>query len=140
MTHAAEFESSVAQTNAWIEDLAQRLNWHDREKVYRALIAALHALRDNLPWDEAVRVGAYLPTMLRGIFYEGWRPNSRPLSNGGRDAFLERIHASIHHDPGVDPELVARALFALLAGRLQEADLEETRALTPKPLHGLWPQ
>ena len=140
MTHADEFESTVAETKALIEDLAQRLAWHDREKVYRALIGSLHALRDSLPWDEAVRVGACLPALLRGHYYEGWHPTSPSLSIKSREAFLERIHASVHRDPGIDSELVARALFALLAERMPEADLEEARALTPKPLHALWPQ
>jgi uncharacterized protein (DUF2267 family) len=42
----------------------RRLGWHDRERSYLALLAALHALRDCLPRDEAVYVGARLPVLL----------------------------------------------------------------------------
>jgi uncharacterized protein (DUF2267 family) len=48
-----------------------RLGWQDRDKVYAALIAALHALRDWLPRDEAIYIGAYFPPLLRGLYFEG---------------------------------------------------------------------
>jgi uncharacterized protein (DUF2267 family) len=59
---------------------------------------------------------------------------------GKRNTFLERIHASVHHDPGIDPELAARGLLALLAQRLPAAELEDAKVLTPTELRGLWPQ
>ncbi|MER9032733.1 DUF2267 domain-containing protein [Mesorhizobium sp. M0674] len=63
---------ALQATLNWISDLAWRLRWHDRERVFRALIATLHALRDCLDRDEAVCMGAQLPALLRGFYYEGW--------------------------------------------------------------------
>jgi len=140
MVDTGELRTAVLETEGWIDDLMQRLGWHDRERAYRALIAGLHAMRDSLPWDEAAHLGAYLPPLLRGLYYEGWHPTGRSLPLKSRDVFLERIHDSIHRDPGIDPELVARGLFALLAQRLPAAELEDAKVLTPKALHGLWPQ
>src|SRR5271157_2846807 len=68
-----EVGRAVAETDAWIDDLAQRLGWHDRGKTYAALIGALHGLRDALPRDEVVHLGAQLAPLLRGFYYEGWR-------------------------------------------------------------------
>jgi uncharacterized protein (DUF2267 family) len=135
-----EFKTAVQEIEGWIDDLMTRLGWHDRERTYRVLIAGLHAMRDSLPWGEAVHLGAYLPPLLRGLYYEGWHPGegARPL--GTRSAFFERIHDSVHHDPAVDPEFAARGLLALLAQRLPAAELEDAKALTPKELQGLWPQ
>jgi hypothetical protein len=56
---------AVAETDAWIDDLAQRLGWRDRDKTYAALIGALHGLRDALPRDEVVYLGAQLTPLLR---------------------------------------------------------------------------
>jgi len=53
--------------------------------------------------------------------------------------FLQRIHDSVHYDPGIDVEEAARAVFAALAARLPAAELEDAKAATPRPLHGLWP-
>ena len=133
-----ELSIAVSATEDWIDDLMGRLGWHDRERVYRVLLATLHALRDALTRDEAVYVGAQLPPLLRGLYYEGWHPGARPAGRS-RSAFLERIHDGVSRDPGVDAEEVARAVFALLVARLPAAEVEDAKAATPKPLHNLWP-
>src|SRR6516165_2885986 len=100
-----DLNASVRATEDWIDDLMRRLGWHDRERIYLALLAALHALRDCLPRDEAVYVGAHLPALLRGLYYEGWHPGGRGSAKS-RSAFLERIHDGVHRDPAVDAEQV----------------------------------
>jgi uncharacterized protein (DUF2267 family) len=138
MTDIQKLEEALAETEQWIDDFMQRLGWHDRSKVYAALIGTLHALRDSLPRDEAVYVGAQMPPLLRGLYYEGWHPSARVAAKT-RNAFLERIHEAVHRDPGVDAEQVALAAFALLAARLPLSELEDAKAATPKPLRSLWP-
>jgi hypothetical protein len=54
MTATEDFNAAVGATEDWINDLVQRLGWRDREHAYRALIAALHAMRDCLARDEAI--------------------------------------------------------------------------------------
>jgi uncharacterized protein (DUF2267 family) len=138
MTTTSDLNAAVAATEDWVDDLMRRLGWQDRERVYRALLATLHSLRDCLARDEAVYIGAQLPTLLRGLYYEGWHPGARPATRS-RDTFLERIHDGVHRDPGVDTEQVARAVFALLAARLPAAEIEDAKAATPSVLHNLWP-
>ena len=138
MTAIQELNASVRATEDWIDDLMRRLGWHDRERTYLALLAALHALRDCLSRDEAVYIGTHLPALLRGLYYEGWHA-ARHGSAKSRSALLERIHDGVHRDPAVDAEQVARAVFALLAAHMPPAELEDTKAATPKPLHNLWP-
>ena len=138
MRDIQQLSIAVKATDDWIDDLQSRLSWHDRERVYHALLAALHAVRDSLPRDEAVFIGAQLPPLLRGLYYEGWHPSRRGAARS-RTAFLERIHDSLHRDPGIDPEQVARAVFAMLAARLPAAEVEDAKAATPKSLHNLWP-
>jgi uncharacterized protein (DUF2267 family) len=129
---------SVSETEAWIDDVMRRLGWQDRERVYLVLLATLHALRDSLPRDEAVYIGAQLPALLRGLYYEGWHPDAH-LAAKSRSAFLQRIHDSVHCDPGIDVEEAARVVFVALAARLPAAELEDAKAATPEPLHNLWP-
>jgi uncharacterized protein (DUF2267 family) len=138
MTTISDLNVAVPATEDWIDDLMRRLGWQDRERVFRALLATLHALRDCLARDEAIYIGAQLPTLLRGLYYDGWHPSARPPTRS-RSAFLERIHDGVHRDPGVDTEQVARAVFALLAARLPAAEIEDTKAATPSVLHNLWP-
>ena len=138
MTGIEVLDASVRATQDWIEDLTRRLGWHDRARACLALLAVLHALRDCLPRDEAIYIGAQLPALLRGFYYEGWHPGGRAAAKG-RGAFLERIQDGVHRDPAVDAEQVARAVFALLAARMPAAELEDAKAATPGPLHNLWP-
>ena len=136
MTHS--IDDAARATEDWIDDFVRRLGWRDRDRAYSALIAALHALRGCLQQDEVIYFGAQLPALLRGHYYEGWHPKSHLVAKS-RSAFLERIHDSLHRDPGVDTEVVARTTFALLAARLPAAEVEDAKASTPHELHNLWP-
>jgi uncharacterized protein (DUF2267 family) len=138
MRHLAELQGTVGATEEWVDDLQQRLGWHDLDRAYAALLTTLHALRDVLPQDEAVYVGAQLPVLLRGLYYDGWHPSKRG-SMRSRNAFIERIQDGVHRDPGIDAEQVARAVLAVLAARLPAGELEDARAATPRSLHNLWP-
>jgi uncharacterized protein (DUF2267 family) len=138
VTGIKDFDGSICAAQQWIDDLTLRLGWQEREKIYLALVATLHALRDNLPVHEAVFLADYLPMTLRGLYYEGWHmPRYSALRP--REAFLERILEGLHRDPGVDAEHVARTVLALLADRIPATELEDVRAVTPKALRGLWP-
>lgn len=138
MASIREFDDAVRTADEWINGLMRRLGWHDREKVYLAFVATLHALRDSLPVHEAVFLGDYLPVLLRGLYYEGWRL-MKYSSFKNRDAFMERIREGVHRDPGIDAEQVAQSVLALLAERLPASELEDVRAVTPKALRGFWP-
>ncbi len=138
MSEIEELSNAVNATQRWIDDLLQRLGWHDRERTYRVLLATLHALRDFLPREEAQFIGAQLPALLRGLYYEGWHPGVRGAARS-RTAFLEHIRDGVHRDPAVDAEEVARAVLAMLAARMPAAELEGAKAATPRFLHNLWP-
>jgi uncharacterized protein (DUF2267 family) len=124
-------------TEGWLDELMRNLAWHDRRRTWSALLTALHALRDCLGRDEAIYLGAQLPQLLRGFYYEGWHSHAHRLTS--RDAFLERIRDGLKHDVAVDAEQIARAVMGLLARRIPAAELEDAKAATPPAIHGLWP-
>jgi uncharacterized protein (DUF2267 family) len=86
-----------------------------------------------------VYLGAELPLLVRGLYYEGWHPRKRPLGLEDRETFLTRLHDGLHRQPGIDPEQVARAVLGMLSERISAPELEDVRAASPAPLHGLWP-
>jgi uncharacterized protein (DUF2267 family) len=138
MTEIQDFTAAVRLADEWVDDIVRRLGWRDRTRACAALIAALHAVRDCLKRDEAIYLGAALPVLLRGLYYEGWHGGHGAATNR-RDLFLARIHDSVHRDPAIDPEHVARATLALLAERLPAAEIEDAKAATPHELRNLWP-
>ena len=122
-----------------VDELRRRLGWEHSDRAYLALLATLHALRDHLPADDAVRLGTGLPPLLRGFYYESWHPRARSDGQGSREAFFTRISEGVHRDLGIDAEQVSRVILSLLSERLPSAEVEEIRAASPAAIHGLWP-
>jgi uncharacterized protein (DUF2267 family) len=58
MSELQNLRAAVSETEAWIDDVTQRLGGRDRERVYLVLLATLHALRDSLPQDEDIHWSA----------------------------------------------------------------------------------
>ena len=91
-THGLEALEHTAQlTHVWINALDERLGWNDKARAYRLLKIVLQAVRDWLPHEAAADLAAQLPTLLRGAYYEQWRPNQTPVRLRKRADFLARI-------------------------------------------------
>ena len=132
------FDHSLQLTNLWSKDLMRRLGTEDRHLAYLALRTTLHALRDRLAVDEAAHLGAQLPMLVRGLYYEGWRPAGKPAKERSREAFLAHVRAEAHA-LDFDPEPAARAVFGLLADRITAGEIEDVKSMLPKPIRELWP-
>jgi uncharacterized protein (DUF2267 family) len=87
-SNVAAFDKTIEKTNVWLGELQAVLTWDDRERAYHALRAVLHALRDRLPPHEAVDLGAQLPMLVRGFYYDGWHPADKPLKYRDKRPFL----------------------------------------------------
>lgn len=132
------FEETLQLTREWIDDLARRMMVDDPHKAYLALRVVLHELRDHLPPAQAAHMAAQLPMLVRGFFFEGWKPDTTPSLDRRAEAFLERIGAGII-DPAIRPEDAARAVFALLDDRLTEGQAGKVRRSLPAGIRSLWP-
>jgi uncharacterized protein (DUF2267 family) len=132
------FEHALQQTNVWLKDLMRRLETDDRHAAYVALRATLHALRDRLTVEEAAHLGAQLPMLVRGLYYEGWRPAGKPLKEHTATAFIEHVRAEARN-PHLDPEAAVRAVFGLLAERVSAGEIEDVKTVLPRPIRALWP-
>lgn len=133
------FRTTVEKTNQWLEEIGQDLSWHDRRKCYRALRATLHALRDRLSVDEAAHLGAQLPMLIRGFYYEGWSPAGKPLRERHKEQFLKHIADEMRTPEGSGEELVARAVFRLLSRRISQGEVHDIKHSLPQELKELWP-
>jgi uncharacterized protein (DUF2267 family) len=66
------FDRTLYKTHTWLKEIMEVLGTEDRHRAYMALRAVLHALRDRLTVEEVAQLGAQLPMLIRGLYYEGW--------------------------------------------------------------------
>ncbi|MBI4525689.1 MAG: DUF2267 domain-containing protein [Deltaproteobacteria bacterium] len=133
-------DTTIHKTRAWLNDLMNELEWEgDPHKAYLGLRAVLHALRDRLTIEEAVQLGAQLPMLIRGFYYEGWKLTGKPVKERHKEQFLDHIRKAYKDDVTVDPERVARAVFKVLARRTSKGEIEDVKYLLPASVRKLWP-
>ena len=134
------FDASLQKTQVWLNDLMVELGWENRpHNACLALRTALHALRDRLTADGPVHLGAQLPTLIRGVYYEGWKLTGKPVKERHKSEFLDHIAAVFRDDDTVDPEKVMRAVFKVLARHISKGEIENVKHSLPRSLQDLWP-
>lgn len=132
-------DQAVQQAHIWINDVDDRLGWGNKPRAYRLLRAVLHALRDHLPVNEAADLGAQLPTLIRGVYYEQWRPAVMPVKERHLDAFLAEIDRAFVSDPIDDTAGAVAAVFGLLSDKVSAGEIADVRQSLPGAVRALWP-
>src|SRR5271165_2158597 len=72
------------------------------DNAYRALRSVLYVLRDRLTPEQAVHLGAQLPILVRGTYYEGWRIAGKPSYGRQPAEFATLVAADL--PPSLDPD------------------------------------
>lgn len=131
------FEETLRKTHGWIEEVMTGLSRADPHKGFNALRAVLRALRDRLTVEEAADLGAQLPMLVRGAYYDGFRPAGMPERERSKEEFLARVETNLK-DPTVDPETAARAVFAVLSRHVTGGEIAQIRQELPPAIRELW--
>lgn len=140
MTGLDTFDKTIQEANNWLKDLMYELNWEDRHKAYLGLRATLHALRDRLPPEEVAHLGAQLPMVIRGFYYEGWNPTGKPIKMKQKEEFFAHVVEELPGTEGIEVETMVRAVFKLLYHRISEGEIQDIVRMMPKELGDLWPR
>jgi len=133
------FDKTVHTTNAWLKEIMEATGL-DRRRAYRALAAVLHALRDRLTVDEVAQLGAQLPILVRGLYYDQWHHSAgKPDRLRHKEEFLAAVAAGLDDIGPIDPEDATRAVFAVLEHHIAPGEIEDVKAMLPTHLRDLWP-
>jgi uncharacterized protein (DUF2267 family) len=128
-------ETTVQKTYSWINDLREALGGVPRRDAYQVLRSFLHVLRDRLTIEEVAQLGAQLPMLIRGLYYEGWDPSKNPVKMKP-DEFIERFIRDLTLDE-VAPKEALRAAARTLRQHITEGEFEDVLALLPAQLREL---
>ena len=138
-THVAVLDHTVQQTNRWLKRLVEHHHFRDRPQAYTALRAVLHALRDRLTPEQAAHLGAQLPTMVRGIYYEGWHLADTPSKERNADDFGHHVARELPPQFPRDGLSTARAVFALLGAEIDPGEMAKVGHALPTAIRQYWP-
>lgn len=137
-TTISGFTQAANQAQQWVNELADDLGW-SRRRTHRLLRVVLHALRDWLTTAEMADLAAQLPVLIRGIYFEGWKPSEAPADDRRKEAFVQRVMRDLAEEPPDDADEAIAAVFALLDRHLDSGELLQVRASMKKALRQLWP-
>lgn len=134
-------ENSLEKSYIWLNTLQSKLNTPKREDAYRLLKVVLHELRDRLPITEAAQLGAQLPTLIRGLYYEGFRPRPTPLNRKDKSLqpFLRAVEKKMPRFYPKPPSELLRATFETLNDFIAPGEIEDIKACCSKELKDFWP-
>ena len=134
------FDKTVQESNLWLKDVMERLNTYDRRHAYSTMRAVLHALRDRIGPQNAAHLGAQLPMLLRGLFYEGWDPTGKPTKERHESAFLAHIARELPRAAGPgEIEQGALAVLDVLSKHIDRGAVVKLVAILPQDLRRFWP-
>jgi len=133
------FDRTVQESNLWLKDLMERLDTSDRHHAYSTLRAVLHALRDRIGAESAAHLGAQLPMLLRGLFYEGWDPTGKPTKERHEEAFLARIARELPRAQEGEVEQGTYAVLDVLSKHIDRAAAAKLAGMFPLELRKFWP-
>jgi len=131
-------ERSAEAAHVWYRDTAAELETDDLHHAAGALRVVLHALRDRLSVEEAAQLAAQLPTLIRGIYYEGWRPGGQHQLEHSVDAFLAHVAADGKMAGETEASHAVAAVARVLHRHVSAGELEDVLAILPTALRPLF--
>lgn len=137
ITDVVMVERSAESMRLWLNDLAAELGRPgDQQYAYRVLRGFLHTLRDRLPVNETAQLAAQLPELLRGVYYEGWRPSATPQGYHDLDTFLDRVSKQALLGGETESAYAAEAAARVLTRRVAAGEMDKVRLVLPRDLAG----
>ncbi|MEV7404885.1 DUF2267 domain-containing protein [Streptomyces sp. NPDC091267] len=139
-TTFSSFDTMVDKANRLLRDIEEANGWpkERRKQSYAALRAVLHRLRDRLSVDGAVHLGAQLPTLIRGVYYDGWKPSGTPVKLSGED-FFQRVRDDFPYAVDGGIETVVRTVLEALKRYVSEGEWDHLKSGLPNSLAAVLP-
>jgi uncharacterized protein (DUF2267 family) len=131
------FDRTLQTTHIWLNEIMAAAG-PDRETAWHVLGAVLRTIRDRVPLELATHLGAELPILVRGTYYDQWHPGIECERYRTLDEFLERVEANLGLAGAIDPRDATRAVFDVLAHHLPDGQIRKICNALPEGVRALW--
>lgn len=130
-----DFQHAADVAGQWLNEVREALSC-EHQQAWHALRAGLHVLRDRMTVEETADLSAQLPVLIRGLYYEGWRPSDAPTRERREEDYLAAVGRAMA-GPTVDAEAATRAVFGVLKRHVGEGQMRHVRVMLPEEVAGL---
>jgi uncharacterized protein (DUF2267 family) len=130
-------DNAAQSANVWVNEVDYRTDWGNKQRSYRLLRQVLHVIRDHLSVDEAAQLGAQLPMLIRGIYYDGWNPSASQATLRDPTAFVEKVQEAFSADPMEDAAKAIAAVIDVLDAHVSEGEMEDVKNTFSKKIRAL---
>ena len=131
------FDKTLQTTHIWLNEITEAIG-PDKQVAWHVLGAVLRTLRNHVPLQVAVHLGAELPLLVRGTYYDQWHASDQPERYRALDEFLGRVAEQLRATRPVNPADATRAVFGVLNRHVPEGQLRKVREALPEDMRALW--
>ena len=131
------FDKTLQTTHIWLDEISAEIG-PDRQLAWKVLSTVLHKLRDRLPLGLAAHLGAQLPLLVRGAYYDQFEPSRLPVECDTCEAFAGEVAEWLTDVRPVDPNAAIAAVFGVLSRHIDRGQIAKVQQALPKPLRQCW--
>jgi uncharacterized protein (DUF2267 family) len=133
------FDRTLHTTNLWLDEICAEIG-PDKHLAWHVLGAVLRAIRDELLIGQSAHLGAQLPLLVRGAYFDQYRPAAQPAAERSQADFIARIREELTGCRPVRPDLAATAVMRTLNRHITEGQVKKVRDALPRSVRALWPE
>jgi uncharacterized protein (DUF2267 family) len=131
------FDKTIQTTNIWLNEISEVIG-PDRHLAWKVLSTVLHKLRDRLPVELAAHLGSQMPLLVRGAYYDQFKPAGMPGTCRTEDQFVAEVAEWLSDSRPVDPNLAISAVLGVLDRHIDPGQISKVKGTLPKHLRHMW--
>jgi uncharacterized protein (DUF2267 family) len=131
------FDKTLQTTHIWLNEIGETIG-PDKQIAWKVLAVVLHKLRDRLPVDVAAHLGAELPLLVRGVYYDQFRPATQPSDCRDFGEFMEHVQHWLSDIRPVDAKDAIEAVFAVLSRHVPQGQIAKVKDALPHSIRDAW--
>jgi uncharacterized protein (DUF2267 family) len=131
------FDKTIQTTNIWLNEISAVIG-PDRHLAWKVLSTVLHKLRDRLPVELSAHLGSQMPLLIRGAYYDQYRPAAQPGLCRSQEDFTAEVAEWLSDVRPVDPNLAIAAVLCVLDRHVDAGQIAKVKGALPKQLRQMW--
>lgn len=131
------FDKTLQTTHIWLDDIMAAIG-PDRSVAWKVLSAVLHKLRDRLPLEMVAHLGAQMPLLIRGVYYDRFDPTIIPTNWSTADQFVEEVASELAGSRRINAKDAIHVVLGALDDHISEGQMDKVYRALPKSIRALW--